>query len=101
MTTGLRFTTESMFMGELNRAEIVVRKLVPGRQIVLESNNGLVKFVASYAISEAAGGHSRVVCDVHFNFFKEGHNLDRPVREAMAAARIRGDLETLRSLLPN
>ncbi len=86
-------------LGRVNRSEITVREFVPSHLIVLESQTGLVSFLTKYNIIEIDGDRCRLVCNAHLMFSKAVFNLARPVIEAVAEARIRGDLETLRSLL--
>lgn len=99
MHAGLTFSTETRMLGRVNQSEITVRELAPGRLIVLESETGLVSFLASYNIIEMGGSHCRVVCNARLTFSKAVFNLARLAIEAVAEARIRGDLEALRSLL--
>lgn len=99
MHAGLSFTTEARMLGRTNRSEITVQELAPVSLIVLESQTGLVSFLARYNFIAIDEAHCRVDCDVRLTFSKAVFNLARPVIEAVAETRIRGDLEALRASL--
>ena len=99
MRTGLYYTTETLVLGRTNRSDIIVNKLVPERLITLQSQSGLVEFTAEYHLAEAAGSGCCLTLYVQLSFSKAVFNLARPVAQAVAEARIRGDLENLRARL--
>lgn len=100
LSQGLRFKTESLVAGgRINLAEVEVTQLVPSERIELVSHSGVVAYRAVFELKTKAPEITEVICSLRFEFNNFVLDLARPVIEAMAAARIRGDLEALRAML--
>jgi uncharacterized protein YndB with AHSA1/START domain len=96
---GLRYTTESVVAGHVNVSEVEVVRLVPNEEIELVSKSGLVAYRAVFTTYELTSKSTEVVCTLRFEFRNFVLDVARPVIEAMAQSRVRGDLEMLRALL--
>ena len=96
---GLHYRVESMVAGgQVNVSEAEVTRLVPMKEIELVSYTGVVAYKATFRLTEHEGG-TQVVCTLRFELRNFMLDLARPVIEAMAEARIRGDLEALRAII--
>lgn len=99
MAVGLTFTTETLVAGRVNTANVVVTKLIENETIELRSTSGLVSYDAVFILKEVDAKTCEVICSLRFELRNFMLDMARPVIEAMAQARIRGDLETLRAML--
>jgi|SRR6185369_10583715 len=99
MEVGLRYKTETTVAGHVNISEIEVVRLVPEAEIELEGHSGLISYRCVFLLKKQSAETTEVVCSLRFEFRNFVLDLARPVIEAMAQARVRGDLEMLRALL--
>jgi hypothetical protein len=99
MHAGLEYVTKTNVMGKINQATVRVVELIPDEAIVLDSSTGLITFRAAFQIQELTPDSCTVICNLRFEFSKLVFNLAQSAVESLAEARIRGDLETLRSQL--
>lgn len=99
MHPGLHYVTVTEVLGRTNRTEAVVKKMVQDRLITVQSRAGLVNFTAEYHLAETANSHCRLTLHIQMSFSPAIFNLARPVVEAVAESRIRGELENLRTVL--
>jgi len=99
MRPGLQCTTETQVLGRTNQSEILVRKMIPHRLIVIQSQAGLFDFWTEFHLADMAPSHCRVTLQLQMNFSKALFNLARPVVEATAEVKIRGHLEKLSSMM--
>jgi ornithine decarboxylase len=96
---GLEYQTVTEVMnGQTNVASILVVALEPDRKIVLNSQTGLIMFDAAFNLQPVTDTSCTVTCSLHLEFSRKIVNLARPMIEAMAEERVRGDLETLKRL---
>ena len=99
MYEGLRYQTKTVVAGRTNEADIEVVRLVPDKEIELNSEAGLIAFRAMYILHDTTDKSCEITCSLRFEFNKLVLYLARPAIEAMAQARLRGDLETLAAML--
>jgi hypothetical protein len=99
MREGLRYETRSLLVGHANLSKVEVTRLVPGEEVELMSESGLIAFRVVFILREVAEETTEVICTLRFEFQNFVLDLARPVIESMAQVRVRGDLETLRILL--
>jgi uncharacterized protein YndB with AHSA1/START domain len=100
LVPGMRFRVESLVAGgRVNVSDIEVTQLVHPELIELVSNTGVVRYRVTYELRKYGVDATEVICVLRFEFKNFVLDLARPVIEAMAATRIRGDLETLKIIL--
>lgn len=99
MKQGLRYKTQSLGVGRVNEAVVVVEQLIKNRALVLTSDSGIISFKTSYVFRETALGTSELTCNLSFDLKRVTLKFAQPVIESMAKARIKGDLETLKALI--
>lgn len=99
MAEGLRYTTRTKVPGHLNEAHVLVEHLVPGREIELVSDSGVVPFRAFFRLIDQGADGTEVICTLRFELNGLVLGLARPAIEAMARQRMREDLTTLRQLI--
>ncbi len=93
------YTTETVVLGEINKASVEVVKYEPSSTLELLNNAGIVKYHQLYKLISEKPTETEVICMMQFDLKSVASDLARPVIENMAEARVRGDMETLRSLL--
>lgn len=99
MREGMRYQTVSIVLGQETKFDIEVTRLVPNKQVSIVNSNGALTFEATYLLVPVEADKTNLECKIDFMLDGFTLNLAHPVIEAMATARIKGDLETLRSLL--
>jgi hypothetical protein len=72
---------------------------VPDRVIVLESRAGLITFRADFELLDHSPSGCALTCNLEFSFSQAIFKIAHAAVEATATARLRSDLEKLRSSL--
>lgn len=99
LVVGLQYTTKSTVAGQVNVSKVRVVRMVPHEVIELASETGLIAYRVSFQLKEQGPGTTEVVCVLRFEFRNFVLVLARPAIEAMAEARVRGDLQALRAMI--
>jgi hypothetical protein len=99
LRVGLRFVTESTVTGRTTTANVEVTRMIPREEIEMVNDSGLVAYQALIRVNERGPDACEVVTTLRFELRNFVLDIARPVIEAMAQARLKGDLETLRALL--
>jgi hypothetical protein len=100
MREGLRYEVKGMIAGgKVTASEIEVVRLIPNQEIEVVNYAGLVAYRGMYRLVPRGPHETEVICTLKFEFQNYVLDLARPVIEAMAGARLRGNLEALRAIL--
>lgn len=93
------YSTETVILGEINKASVEVIRYEPNTTLELLNHSGIVKYHQLYKLISESPNETEVICMMQFDLNTIASDLARPVIENMAETRVRGDMETLRSLL--
>lgn len=93
------YSTQTVVLGEINKASVEVLRCEPNITLELVNNAGIVKYHQLYKLISETPSQTEVICMMQFDLNSVASDLARPVIENMAEIRVRGDIETLRSLL--
>ncbi len=93
------YNTQTIVLGELNKASVEVIRYEPNTTLELVNNAGIVRYHQLYKLISETPSQTEVICMMQFDLKTIASDLARPVIENMAESRVRGDMETLRSLL--
>jgi hypothetical protein len=100
MTAGLTYTAINVTAGQPTRSRVTVTELVPLQRVRLVNSGSIVTYDALVLFSSPQPQRTRITCNMHFNVSAGVLEEAKPVIEAMAEARVRGNWEVLRTLLP-
>jgi hypothetical protein len=86
-------------VGQITRSSIEVIKVESPKTIEMINNAGAIAYHSMYRLISEAPGETEVVSMLQFDIKSLVLDLARPVIEAMAESRLRGNLEMLKVLL--
>jgi uncharacterized protein YndB with AHSA1/START domain len=99
MHKGLVYTASSINAGQLSRSRVEITDYELNRKIEMTNNTGVITYRALTLFEPTTPGHSRITCRMKFSLSAGLLDEARPVIEAMAEARIRGNWQMLNSVL--
>ena len=93
------YSTQTIVLGQMNQSSVEVIRCEQYTTLELVNNAGIVKYHQLYKLISETQNQTEVICMMQFDLRSIASDLARPVIENMAETRVRGDMETLRSLL--
>jgi len=95
LAEGVTYQTVSSVMGVKVRSKIVVKELVPGKKLTIESKTGLLQYCITYQLKPAEGG-TLLRCTTLVSAEGRAFAFARPLLSELANREINRDLQALK-----